>query len=213
MAKISIQEVSGEVSLKEMSRENRRNHEVAEKDPLWDNWYEVAEKYEPKTIIKEDDEPANSKRSAKKKRVSAKAKVRRQRRATRAKKAEIQRNAIEIVKNFSKRMEEDQKNCSSQDGRTSYCKRRGGSNVLEPKSQMVKAARILKMALKMDLIDESIKAKAKKIMILLGIPEPKKEADTETNAEPKKEANAGPNTEENDETKQQKVENIEESAA
>ena len=109
MAKINIQEVSGEVSLKEMSRENRRNHEVAGKDPLWDNWYEVAEKYEPKTIIKEDDEPANSKRSAKKKRVSAKAKVRRQRRATRAKKAEIQRNAIEIVKNFSKRMEEDQK--------------------------------------------------------------------------------------------------------
>ena len=85
--------------------------------------------------------------------------------------------------------------------------------MLEPKSQMVKAARILKMALKMDLIDESIKAKAKKIMILLGIPEPKKEADTETNAEPKKEANAEPNTEENDETKQQKVENIEESAA
>ena len=33
MAKINIQEVSGEVSLKEMSRENRRNHEV-EKIPF-----------------------------------------------------------------------------------------------------------------------------------------------------------------------------------
>lgn len=200
MANMNIQKVlteyAEEVSCKEMNR-IRQNRKAEEKDPLWDTWYEMAGKYEPETIIKEDEEPESKKKSAKK-RVSGKAKARRQRRGTIDKKAKIQRNVVAIVKNFSKRKEEDRKNTSSDDGRTSYCKKRGGSNVIEPKSQLLKTARILIMAQKMGLIDESIKSEAEDIMIFLGIiEEPEKETDMEKN----------------DETKQQEVENIEEAAA
>lgn len=200
MANMNIQKVlteyAEEVSLKEMDR-IRQNRKAEEKDPLWDTWYEMAGKYEPKTIIKEDEEPASKKKSAKKK-VSGKAKARRQREATIDKKVKMQRNVVEIVKNFAKRMAEDCRNHSSVDGRTSYCKKRGGSNVLEPKSQLLKTARILKRARKMGLIDESIKYEAEKIMIFLGIIE---DSEKETDME------------KNDGTKQQKVENIEEAAA
>lgn len=146
-----------------------------EVDPLWDTWYEEAYRYEPQpevcivvdtsasmpvttigTFLTKQE--LNELSEAVCEMVEDMPLVRKDRttRANRRRqkfyhRMKQQRNAEAIQNGYVKRMEEDMKNGS-------FCKKRGGGKVNNPKSLSMKSDAILERALKMEMDVEPVRA-------------------------------------------------------
>lgn len=132
-------------------------------DPFWDCWYDISFMYEPQctkdavqvNVTQDmetefsdfvddmfDDEPAYEPNSKDKCRI----RVSRRRKNTALHKRNLGKTAGILVDSYQKRSEEDMQNWS-------YCKKRGGMYVEEPKSLTLQADRIIKRAEKMQCFE------------------------------------------------------------
>lgn len=140
MAKMNIQKVWNEYA-EELEMMQKKQSGI---DPLWDTWYAESVYYEPamEAKIETDEVTTKEKNTTCRKKNSNRAN---RRRMTFYHNQKLRRNAQIILDSYYKRSAEDMHNAS-------FCKKRGGRRVINPKSYTYRAEDILKRAEKMQLI-------------------------------------------------------------